>query len=202
MDPPTGKIPSSMEIKGGLNSVHPPDKKKLAKLELGVAVALFNWSVLTLAVKEQWGGSDSEAKREWFAGQVFDLARLPNTELEDLETILLQVMDDEFETNVDDDSSLEVAMQIMEIRQTTMNGSFALVDKMNADWVAKKGKVKAAFIEMKDQDNATDSDSLMSEDSDIDMQDCQSNETTSVDTKTAPEIDEDGFTKVLGKRGR
>ncbi|KAJ4293751.1 rRNA accumulation- protein [Collariella sp. IMI 366227] len=79
--------------------------------EQSVAITLHLWPALTLAVQNNWGGPDSSDKRDWFAGAIVDL--FPD---EDVEAVLLQVMLDEFEVNVDDDSAFEVAEQVVRLR--------------------------------------------------------------------------------------
>jgi pre-rRNA-processing protein TSR2 len=176
-----------------------------AKLDLGISLALFNWPALTLAVQNHWGGSDSEAKREWFAGAISDLfSSRPQTDLEDVETMLLQVMFDEFEVNVEDETGFEVAGKIMEVKKTTAAGNFAPVDRMNEDWTRRKGKTSANFkrVDRAEEDDDTDWDSEETDESidDVEMQDDPSPRATK--EKVQPELDEDGFTKVIGRKKR
>jgi pre-rRNA-processing protein TSR2 len=133
-----------------------------AKFDLGVAIALFNWPALTLAVSNQWGGADSEAKREWFAGAISDMFNeRPQTDLEDVETTLLQVMLDEFEVNVDDETAYDVADLIMRLRGATLKGDFTEVDSIHAAWLANKGKnpVRIQKVDGDEEDEDDDSDS-------------------------------------------
>ena len=39
---------------------------------LGVKLIFYKWTALKLAVEHQWGGVDSEDKREWFIGEIID----------------------------------------------------------------------------------------------------------------------------------
>ncbi|KAI9682405.1 MAG: hypothetical protein M1817_000459 [Caeruleum heppii] len=175
-----------------------------AKFDLGVAVALFNWPALTLAVQNQWGGPDSEGKREWFAGAITDMfSERPDTDMVDVETTLLQVMLDEFEVNVEDESAYEVAEQIVRLRTSTEKGDFAEVDTMHAKWLAKKGKSAVNFQKAADEEGLdTDWDSEDSKgDEDVDMDDGPP-PLVEVKSKASAETDEDGFTKVVGKKRR
>ncbi|KAI9800901.1 MAG: hypothetical protein M1833_003038 [Piccolia ochrophora] len=178
-----------------------------AKFELAVAVSLFNWPALILAVQNQWGGAESEGKREWFAGAVADLFQeRPQTDLEDVETTLLQVMLDEFEVNVDDDSAYDVAKQIVELRALTMAGKFEKVDALHAEWMTEKGKSNVRYqlvegqgdddgdsVDWESGDSADDDD-----DDDVEMGDATSTRQEPRE-KPMPEVDEDGFTKVTGR---
>ena len=193
-----------MQVLSVLESTDPVADKVQAKLDLGISLALFNWPALSFAVQNQWGGSDSEAKREWFAGAVSDLfTSRPQADLEDVETMLLQVMFDEFEVNVEDETGFEVAEKIIDVRKTTAAGNFALVDRMNEDWIRRKGKSTADFkhLDRAEEDDSTDWDSEETdEDEDAEMQEDPSPQARK--EKIQPEIDEDGFTKVVGKKKR
>jgi pre-rRNA-processing protein TSR2 len=247
-------------------------EKIQAQFELGVAVTLFNWPALSLAVANKWGGPDSADKREWFAGAVCDLfapataaaaaasragagasnvsgsgsgSGAASTEqppdVEDVETMLLQVMLDEFEVNVDDDSAFEVAQQIMRLQETTAQGDFALVDELYAAWKRKGGGDAAATAqtvkfrkveEEEEEDDDDDEDNYDGEDSDddeddgtddgdaasgsvsggsrrnygdedVEMMDADADSSKRPNRRpAAPEVDEEGFTKVVGKKRR
>ena len=158
-------------------------------------------------MQSQWGGSESEAKREWFAGAICDLfATRPETDLEDVETVLLQVMFDEFEVNVEDDTAFEVAENIVSIRKKTLDGDFSQVDSLNEAWLARKGKPAAGTfkkVERTDEDDETDWDSDDYEEDEDDEGDTNMSEVTSTNIpreKPKPEVDEEGFTKVISKK--
>ncbi|CAG9951496.1 unnamed protein product [Clonostachys rosea f. rosea IK726] len=94
--------------------------------EQSVVYALHLWPALTLSVQNNWGGPDSSDKRDWSAGAIANLfpkftdatpdektSKKTNApeepDMEGVETVLLQIMVDEFEVNVDDDSGADVA---------------------------------------------------------------------------------------------
>jgi pre-rRNA-processing protein TSR2 len=63
-------------------------------------------------VTNHWGGPDSAEKREWFAQATIDVLNdEPDADTVWIEEFLLQVMVDEFEVNVDDESGFDVAEQ-------------------------------------------------------------------------------------------
>ena len=171
---------------------------------------MFNWSALTLAVQDQWGGPDSKGKREWFAGAISDLfVQRPNTDLEDVETMLLQVMLDEFEVNVDDASAFDVAQQIVRLRADTLKGDFAEVDAMHTAWAAKSGRdqVRYQHVERGEDADETEWDSSSAEGSDDDGEvkmdvDTEAPTLVQAREKPAPEVDDEGFTKVVGRKKR
>ncbi|KAH7312386.1 Pre-rRNA-processing protein TSR2-domain-containing protein [Stachybotrys elegans] len=199
----------------------PPAATRQSQFEQGVAYALHLWPALTLSVQSGWGGPDSEDKRSWFAGAVVELfpefTDAPPTQsdkknpapqepdVEDVETVLLQVMCDEFEVNVDDDSAMEVAGQIIRARTQCALGQYDEVNSLKERFENRKGKkVDQLFKKAEDADQDTDwesDDSGDSEDGDEDVNMDEAPALVSVPKeKPAPEVDEDGFTKVTRKR--
>ena len=81
------------------------------KWELGVALILHFWPVLADAVACGWGGANSGEKREWLCGNVADMWAAEDAETDDydVEARLVQVMEDEFDVNLEDDSAFEVS---------------------------------------------------------------------------------------------
>ncbi|KAK3402109.1 Pre-rRNA-processing protein TSR2-domain-containing protein [Sordaria brevicollis] len=122
----------------------------------------------------------------------------------DIETVLLQVMLDEFEVNVDDDSAFEVAEQILRVRLGCLKGKFDEVDALRRRFEGKGGNKNVVFKKAEDQDNDTDWDTDDDEeaDSDEEMGEAPALVPTQPKEKVEPEVDEDGFTKVVGKKRR
>ncbi|KAK3333950.1 putative 20S pre-rRNA protein [Cercophora scortea] len=125
----------------------------------------------------------------------------------DVESVLLQVMLDEFEVNVDDDSALEVAEQVMRVRGECIRGRFDEVEKLRGRFASKIGggeKVQAMFkeVEAKDEEGEWDTDEEDDEDEEDDSEDDEMTDAPPLvarKEKEAPEVDEDGFTKVKRK---
>ena len=135
----------------------------------------------------------------------------PETDLEDVETTLLQIMLDEFEVNVEDESAYDVAQQVMRLWESTLKQDFSEVDELYASWVAKKGPAPTKFQEVKHEDGDAeddwDADDLgEGEDEDEDENDVVMSDAFSkapeLVEEIAPEVDADGFTKVMGRRKR
>ncbi|TFB07160.1 Pre-rRNA-processing protein TSR2 [Trichoderma ghanense] len=200
----------------------PPAATRQSNFEQAVACALHLWPALTLAVQNGWGGPDSADKRDWFAGAVVDLfpefadaqpgeaakTAAEEPDMEDVETVLLQVMVDEFEVNIDDDSTLEVARSIVKARSECAIGEFnEEVKKLRERFANRKGtKVDQMFKQAEDQDQDTDwesGDSGEDDDEenggDVDMDEAPPLVSVPKE-KPAPEVDEDGFTKVTRKK--
>jgi len=69
------------------------------------------WSALDIAVQNEWAGPDSADIRDWLGGVVVDMFSFPavkTVEVEDVEDILTQVVEDEFELRLEDGSAYQV----------------------------------------------------------------------------------------------
>lgn len=192
-----------------------------SSFEQAVAYALHLWPALTLSVQSGWGGPDSADKRDWFAGAIVDLfpeftdgapsqapkASAPEEpDMEEVETVLLQVMIDEFDVNVDDDSGMEVAGQIIRARAQCAVGQSDEVDVLRGRFENLKGKkVDQMFKKAEDADQDTDWESDSEDDdedeggADVDMGEAPPLASAPKD-KEAPQVDEDGFTMVSKKK--
>lgn len=188
-----------------------------SRFEQSVALSLALWPALSLAVQNNWGGPDSADKRDWFAGQVAEAfpAFTPKTisattaappaaaddaepDAEYIEEMLLQVMVDEFEVAVDDESSYDVAMEIIRLRGQCRSGNFEEVDRLLERYMAKKGQ-KVVMKKGEDEEQDTDwDDTDGSGDEDEEMDEAPA--LVEKKEKPEPEVDEDGFTKVTRKR--
>lgn len=177
-------------------------------------------------MQNNWGGPDSADKRDWFAGEVAGQfppfsnsnstttngsttsAQQPQGDQEEpdaeyLEELILQVMLDEFEVNVDDDTAFDVATEIVRLRGQCARGNFEEVDRLLARWQSRKGE-KVHFKHGEDQDGETDweDDDEDDDGSDDDMDEAPPlvEAAAPKKEKAQPEVDDDGFTKVTRKR--
>ncbi|KAJ6095828.1 Pre-rRNA-processing protein TSR2 [Penicillium sp. IBT 16267x] len=180
----------------------PPATDAASYLDLGITLALNNWPSLTLAVQSNWGGPTSDDKRAWLCGAISEmLTDRPETDAEDVEDVLIQVMNDEFDVVIDDESAGNVAVQIMEFKEQTEAGQFGAIREMWETWQRKSEQKSAAAsmfkqVESRDEDQETDDEPS---DDDVDMGDAPAL-VRAPREKAEPEIDEDGFTKVVGKK--
>ncbi|KAI1410747.1 Pre-rRNA-processing protein TSR2-domain-containing protein [Hypoxylon sp. FL1857] len=199
------------------SAVGPTPETRQLQFEQGVAISLHLWLSLTVAVQNNLGGPASDDKRDWFAGAIVDMfpsfvdlakpqkpsQKTPqDPDVEDVEATLLQVMWDEFETNVDDESEIEVAERIMKARAMCAAGDFAFVEDLRRRWLDTKGKtVKVQEVDGGDQETdwESDDDDESEEDEDVNMDDAPAL-VAAPKEKPAPEVDEDGFTKVTRKK--
>ena len=140
-------------------------------------------------------------KREWFASTTIDLLKEnPDADLEWIEEFLLQVMLDEFEVNVDDESGYDIAEQIVRLRRDCGRGEFREVTALKEKWDATGGRevVGAQFKEGDEEDGETDGS--VDEDEDVEMGDEVAPQLVRVTERAEPEVDDEGFTKVTKKK--
>lgn len=186
--------------------------------DLLISLALHNWPALTYAIQNAWGGSPqlSKDKRDWLAGSISDLLSTDQLhDANDLEEVLLQVMLDEFEVVVDDGSAGEVAGGIWKGVQKVRSGDVSEVNDMYQAW-QEKGDKNVQMKQVQEQDDGQDTDWDDDDDGDDGeeewngIQDGEDREMSeapplvevSRKEKVMPEVDEDGFTKVVGKKKR
>ncbi|KAF1953695.1 hypothetical protein CC80DRAFT_494293 [Byssothecium circinans] len=118
--------------------------------------------------------------------------------------MLLQVLEDEFGTRLEDESEVAVAKDIMTIRKEVGEGNFATVARLQAKWEARNGKeVSTGNVQIRESNQEGEWDSVDEEtdedaDGDVDMGDAPA--LVPAKPKPAPVVDEDGFTKVVGRR--
>ncbi|KAJ5773260.1 Pre-rRNA-processing protein TSR2 [Penicillium paradoxum] len=177
-----------------------PPTDAASYLDLAITLAINNWPALSLAVQSNWGGPNSSEKRDWLCGAISEmLTDRPETDAEDLEEVLIQVMNDEFDVAVDDESAADVADLIMELKTQTDRGEFSIVQQM-LEKFQKKSQNRSAEGQFQRVEAGEDEDTDdESDDGDIEMGDAP--ELVRAPRERAePEIDDDGFTKVVGKK--
>jgi pre-rRNA-processing protein TSR2 len=137
-------------------------------------------------------------------------------EVGDLEEVLLQVMIDEFEVVVDDDSAEDTARAIWTGIAKLKSGDASELGALYTKWQEKQkkgGKEVVGIVRGEDKDaEDTDWDDDSEEEEewngfadrpDTDMDDAPPLvDASKSKQKMEPEIDEDGFTKVLSKKKR
>ncbi|RCI16729.1 hypothetical protein L249_2762 [Ophiocordyceps polyrhachis-furcata BCC 54312] len=194
----------------------PPSTTRQNNFEQAVAYSLHLWPALTLAVHNGWGGASSSDKRDWFAGAIVDLfpafaenatTQPDEPDVDDVEEVLLQVMADEFDVDVDDESAADVARVIVDARVQCALGQFGPVDALRERFCARGGaSVDAMFKQAPDEETDSEWDTDGSQDeadadggADIAMNDAPPLATVAKG-KPEPQIDQDGFTMVTKKK--
>jgi pre-rRNA-processing protein TSR2 len=187
-------------------TARPPQHKPLpddssARIDLAISLVMHDWPALTLAVQSSWGGPTSSDKRDWFCGAISELfVDRPETDAQDVEEVLIQVMSDEFDVVVDDESAGDVADRICELREECIRGEYETLQAMWDVWGERKDR-GALFkkVETDDGDQETDEDEDEEDEEDVDMGEAPAL-VRCTHERPVPEVDEEGFTKVVGKK--
>jgi len=203
----------------GLPTSSPSIADISSHIDLLISLTLHAWPDLTYAIQNGWGGSPqlSKDKRDWLAGSISELLSSNQiTHLDDLEEVLLQVMLDEFEVVVDDGSAFEVAQKIWKGRDKVLKGDFTEVEIMHRAWEEKqkKGDERIQFSHVQESEDAQETDWDEDDDEgeeeewngiqdgDEEMSEAPPLVEQSRKERIEPEVDEDGFTKVVGRKKR
>lgn len=161
-------------------------------------------------MQNSWGGPNSSEKRDWFAGAVSNLmAETPDADVEYLEEFLLQVMNDEFDVNVEDGSGEEIAAKIVGLRKLTLQGDFEMVDDMYRQWQERQARGGGGHVSFQsvhrgedEDDTDWDSDEVEEEDDGDMVMDEAPALVKAPKEKIQPKVDDDGFTEVISKKKR
>ena len=160
----------------------------------GVIARLAIWPALRIAVEQGWGGPEGTEKRTWLASVIVDAfeEQNPTPDAIYLEDTLLQVMEDEFETTLEDSSAEVVAQDIVGLWDHIHLGKQDMV--LRLEELAEKLKGKKTNVQGTNEEvEMEDDDDDFEDDSDND----QAPELLQHDSQ--PEVDEDGFTTVKSK---
>lgn len=171
------------------NQEPPPTSFSFAR---GVVARLTLWPALRIAVQNNWGGPDSSKKRTWMASVIVDIFEEKSTppDTEYIEELLLQIMDDEFETVIEDGSAESVAKDITKLWKDIYSGDLDGLHQLeqHANVVSNRPIVaQPGLPEEADTDSGEDEDDWGSDEED-----------NSDSPPDLPEVDEDGFTTVKG----
>lgn len=171
----------------------------------GVIARLAIWPALRIAVDQTWGGPESAGKRTWLASVLVDAFEEedPKPDVGYVELTLLQVMEDEFDTVLEDGSAESVAKDVVQLWEEVAAGRSDLVRRFEEQADKMKGKkVQAEEGAAENSDWEDDSDG---EDEDGSEESGGEGEAPMLldhqrkPAKEEPEVDEDGFTTVKGK---
>ncbi|ANB11013.1 Tsr2p [Sugiyamaella lignohabitans] len=183
------------------------DPKHQSRFELGVCMAVYQWDNLQTAVDNQWGGADSEDKRDWMVGSVVELFETSNyVDSDDIEDRLLGIMEDEFGVSIEDNTATPVAVSIIQLYKECAEGNFSHVDELYAKYQEKESKRKAGLLPVnKVQTEGSDEEDEDEEEGDDDeeMNDAPASSSSSDPSEPqGPIVDEDGFELVQKKGNR
>ena len=196
------------------------------RFERAVRAAMNMWTALELAVHNRWGGDNSQAKGDQFIADVLDLFADTKTRTykDDVEVLLEEVMEVDFNTVLEDGSQKELGELFCELWRQCGAGDFTKADEIFVRHEAEKVKeatsnqggsefrrdaIKSSVGFDANNGDAIDSD----EDADADPQpprllsEGEARGARSVmeieqknPPKQVPEPDEDGFLPVTNKK--
>ncbi|TKA32059.1 hypothetical protein B0A50_01305 [Salinomyces thailandicus] len=207
----SGPTPTGSASGGGVALPPTPEKLQQA-LDHGIWYALSLWPALHVACQNHWGGEATLDKKDWFAGAVSDLfTARPDLHYEELECFLLQVMQDEFDCNVEDESEVEVGRTIIGLKKRLVEerdlGAVRDLEVRFRNRGQMKVDVKVVEHEEEDGDDGEEWEGFQDgEDEEMGGVAPQLVPAAAVPAvprvKEEPEVDDDGFTKVVGKKKR
>ncbi|KAJ7039390.1 Pre-rRNA-processing protein TSR2-domain-containing protein [Mycena alexandri] len=167
----------------------------------GVIARLATWDTLRLAVQEGWGGPGALQKRTWLASVIVDAFEetVPTPDDQYVEEILVQVLADEFDTDLEDGSAEPVALDVVRLWEETRVGRDALVLKFESKAEGLRGK-RAVAQEIANNDaDEWEEEEGDEDDSGMDEEIEEVPQLMEPRRREEPEVDEDGFTMVKGK---
>lgn len=182
------------------------DEKQQARFELGVSMMIYKWEALEVAVANGWGGPSSAEKRDWITAIVVDLFKGEKVvDAAMIEETLLYAMIDEFDTNVEDESTVPIAVGIIDVYKQCQVGDYSTVEQMYGKWAEKQESgedAQAKVIRIEEDplnpDSSSSDEGEEEEDGaemveeDVEMDDQPSHQAV---------FDEDGF-ELVQKKGR
>lgn len=196
-----------VEAEEGALSLRFGDEKQQAKFELGVCMAIYKWEELNTAVENSWGGANSADKRDWISGIVIDLFQEKIVDIQLIEETLLYAMVDEFDTEVDNDSALEIGALIFNLYKEVASKNYNTVDAIYNKWQEKQSRSesKSKIVIEEDPNNPDVSegeDDEESEDEKHYIPQLTQDDGMDVDEEPkGPIVDDDGF-ELVQKKGR
>jgi len=194
-----------------------PDQDLQTPFANSIWYTLSLWPALQTAIANSWTPSASD-KRDWLAATLADLfTTQPSTDHDDLCEVLLQVMSDEFGVDVEDDSEEVVAWEIIVLRRRIVGeGDLGALGEVEQRW-KNRGRRKDEIVTVddgtlelgsdeewngfEDEDGGVQIDAGNG-DRDVEMGDAPALVPVARKEKPAPEVDDEGFTKVVGKKRR
>ncbi|KAL0079290.1 Pre-rRNA-processing protein TSR2-domain-containing protein [Phycomyces blakesleeanus] len=166
---------------------------KLAFVE-GVTYIFKSWTALKLAVEQDWGGVESAEKRDWMIQLMVDYfdKNGKKVEVDEIEDILIQIMSDEFQTLLEDDSAYLIAKHLVLIFNQCITGNFTEVVKLREKFQSQNQASASSFVKQGEEDSDVDEDD--DEDEEDEDQDMEPRA-----PKEPEQPDEDGWLTVRHK---
>ncbi|CCE91688.1 Tsr2p TDEL_0D01040 [Torulaspora delbrueckii] len=180
------------------------DEKQQARFELGVSMMVYKWEALEVAVANSWGGPSSAEKRDWITAIVVDLFKSEKiVDAATIEETLLYAMIDEFDTNVEDESTVPIAVGIIDIYKQCQVQDYSTVEQLYTKWVEKQNSGESAKVITIEEDPLNPDASSCDEGDEEDEDEGEGEEDIEMNDQpsSGPVVDEDGF-ELVQKKGR
>ncbi|XP_003215767.1 pre-rRNA-processing protein TSR2 homolog [Anolis carolinensis] len=172
----------------------------------GVEALLNSWPVLQIAVENGFGGAYSQEKAEWMVGAVEQYFQ-SNADLEpdEVEDFLAELMNNEFDTMVEDGSLTQVSQQLCLFFRQCQHGDGAAVREAIVRLAQKKqeAKVVAAKSQPADQ-SSSEEEEEDGQEAEAEAMECSATPNVNGPTSSPPPSsnteEEDGWTLVRKKK--
>ncbi|XP_062975505.1 pre-rRNA-processing protein TSR2 homolog [Elgaria multicarinata webbii] len=167
-----------------------------------VEAVLDSWPVLQIAVENGFGGAYSQEKAEWMVGAVEEYFQSnADLEPEEIEDFLAELMNNEFDTRVEDGSLAQVSQQLCLFFSQCQQGDSAAVHEAILRLTQKKQEAKMAASKSQ---AAQESSSNKEEETKEEAMDCSTTPSTNGPQRSTPPPPpstetEDGWTLVRKK---
>lgn len=169
-----------------------------ANFELGVSMVIHMWPTLKTAVDNQWGGSNSEEKRDWMSGVIVgEFEKNSVIDIIYIHELLTGILEDEFDTMLADGSTIDVAEKIINTYNDCKVSQFDKIQGLYNKWLTQS-KTKTLVNVGGDPMNPDSDEEGTDQDYEMDVDDEEDEQTQPV--KQGPIIDDDGFTVVTKGR--
>ncbi|KAI4840930.1 pre-rRNA-processing protein TSR2 [Plasmodium brasilianum] len=112
-------------------------------LHEGINLIFEKWTVLRLAVTNNWGGANSEEKKIKLIEYVYNYIISKNTPKNKLGDYLRDEMGSLFNVDIEDDSDIEVSELILDLYNNLKKNNLGIIDKIReievSDLIESKG---------------------------------------------------------------
>jgi len=182
------------------------------------------WPVLRIAVDSSWGGPESKQKRSWMASELLDAFESsspsfstlsPNSasnqvDEDYIEELILQMMSDEFDCVIEDESSASVAEDLVKLWKEAQSGGEKAIEQSMTIWEEKERAIQGKRLqaqeikteeegEWEEDDGESGDDGNEEDESEGGMEVDEPPALVERRSKEGSVVDEDGFTLVKGK---
>lgn len=170
------------------------NEKQNANFELGVSMVIHLWPTLKTAVDNQWGGANSDEKRDWITGVIVgEFEKNSMIDIIYIHELLTGIMEDEFDSILEDGSTVTVAEKIVQVYNDCKVSRFEKIQQMYAKWL-QQAKNRTIVNVGGDPMNPDSEGEEVDEDFEMEVDE------EPAPQKQGPIIDDDGFTVVTRRR--